>query len=375
MNITRGKIMSAKKVVIYGPEGIGKSTLAAKFPDPLFIDTEGSTKEMDVARLNKPTSWEFLLSELEFVRTQRPCKTLVIDTIDWAEQLCIKCVCDRAGKKGIEDFGWGNGWTYEKEEFERFLTALEAIVNAGINVVLTAHAALRKFEQPDEMGSYDRWEMKLGKKTTNYIAPLVKEWADLVLFANYKVISVAADKDGKKHKAQGGKRIMYTSHHPCWDAKNRYGLPEEIPMEYSAIQHIFTDVPAPALVNVQTAQPIQMQPTQPTQVQNAPEPEPSYIQEIPPDELPVTTSVPVQNAPDMTTPADPNIPAGIPQALADLMRVNNVSEYDIRKAVSSKGYFPFDTPITAYPPDFIEGCLIGAWNQVYQIIKDAYPFE
>ena len=234
MNITRGKIMSAKKVVIYGPEGIGKSTLAAKFPDPLFIDTEGSTKEMDVARLDKPTSWEFLLSELEFVRMQRPCKTLVIDTIDWAEQLCIKCVCDRAGKKGIEDFGWGNGWTYEKEEFERFLTALEAIVNAGINVVLTAHAALRKFEQPDEMGSYDRWEMKLGKKTTNYIAPLVKEWADLVLFANYKVISVAADKDGKKHKAQGGKRIMYTSHHPCWDAKNRYGLPEEIPMDYAA---------------------------------------------------------------------------------------------------------------------------------------------
>ena len=375
MNITRGKIMSAKKVVIYGPEGIGKSTLAAQFPDPLFIDTEGSTKEMDVARLDKPTSWEFLLSELEFVRTQCPCKTLVIDTIDWAEQLCIKCVCDRAGKKGIEDFGWGNGWTYEKEEFERFLTALEAIVNAGINVVLTAHAALRKFEQPDEMGSYDRWEMKLGKKTTNYIAPLVKEWADLVLFANYKVISVAADKDGKKHKAQVGKRIMYTSHHPCWDAKNRYGLPEEIPMDYAAIQHIFTDVPAPAPVNVQTAQPIQMQSTRPTQVQNAPGPEPSYIQEIPPDELPVTTSEPVQNAPAPTAPADPNIPAGIPQALADLMRVNSVSEYDIRKAVSSKGYFPFDTPITAYPPDFVEGCLIGAWNQVYQIIKDAYPFE
>lgn len=385
--------MSAKKVVIYGPEGIGKSTLAAQFPAPLFIDTEGSTKEMDVARLDKPESWEFLLSELEFVRTQRPCKTLVIDTIDWAEQLCIKCVCDRAGKKGIEDFGWGNGWTYEKEEFERFLTALEAIVNAGINVVLTAHAALRKFEQPDEMGSYDRWEMKLGKKTTNYIAPLVKEWADLVLFANYKVISVAADKDGKKHKAQGGKRIMYTSHHACWDAKNRYGLPEEIPMDYSAIAHIFAAVPttAPAdmttgsttpppvstTAQVNTAPAPNMPPPAPTNTPPAPSqaPEPSYIQDIPPDELPVTTSVPVQNAPDMITPADPNIPAGIPQALADLMRVNNVSEYDIRKAVSSKGYFPFDTPITAYPPDFIEGCLIGAWNQVYQIIKDAYPFE
>ena len=373
MNITRGKIMSAKKVVIYGPEGIGKSTLAAQFPDPLFIDTEGSTKEMDVARMDKPTSWEFLLAELDFVRTQRPCKTLVIDTIDWAEQLCIKNVCDTAGKKGIEDFGYGKGYVYEKEAFQRFLTALDGIIYAGINVVLTAHAALRKFEQPDELGAYDRWEMKLGTKTSNLISPLIKEWADMVLFANYKVISVAADKDGKKHKAQGGKRIMYTSHHPCWDAKNRYGLPEEIPMDYVAIQHIFTDVPAPAPVNVQTAQPIQMQPTQPTQVQTAPEP--SYIQEIPPDELPATTSEPVQNVPTPSVTADSSIPAGIPQALADLMRVNNVSEYDIRKAVSSKGYFPFDTPITAYPPDFIEGCLIGAWNQVYQIIKDAYPFE
>ena len=373
MNITRGKIMSAKKVVIYGPEGIGKSTLAAKFPDPLFIDTEGSTKEMDVARLDKPTSWEFLLAELEFVRTQRPCKTLVIDTIDWAEQLCIKNICDKAGKTGIEDFGYGKGYVYEKETFQRLLTVLDGVIYAGINVVLTAHAALRKFEQPDELGAYDRWEMKLGAKTSNLISPLIKEWADMVLFANYKTISVAADKDGKKHKAQGGKRIMYTSHHPCWDAKNRYGLPEEIPMDYSAIQHILTDVPAPAPVNVQTAQPIQMQPTQPTQVQTAPEP--SYIQEIPPDELPTTTSEPVQNVPTPSATADSSIPAGIPQALVDLMRVNNVSEYDIRKAVSSKGYFPFDTPITAYPPDFIEGCLIGAWNQVYQIIKDAYPFE
>ena len=136
--------MSAKKVVIYGPEGIGKSTLAAQFADPLFIDTEGSTKEMDVARLDKPESWEFLLAELDFVRTQRPCKTLVIDTIDWAEQLCIRCVCSRAGKRGIEDFGWGNGWTYEKEEFERFLTALEGVVDSGINIVLVKLEAVPK---------------------------------------------------------------------------------------------------------------------------------------------------------------------------------------------------------------------------------------
>ena len=54
--ITTGKVETAKKVVIYGPEGIGKSTLAARFPQPLFIDTEGSTKELDVARLPAPTA-------------------------------------------------------------------------------------------------------------------------------------------------------------------------------------------------------------------------------------------------------------------------------------------------------------------------------
>lgn len=41
--ITRGLIVKPQKVVVYGPEGIGKTTFAADFPDPLFIDTEGST--------------------------------------------------------------------------------------------------------------------------------------------------------------------------------------------------------------------------------------------------------------------------------------------------------------------------------------------
>ena len=65
MEIIRGKIHSAQKVVIYGPEGIGKSTFAAHFPNPLFIDTEGSTKSMDVARLKKPSSFSMLIEEIK----------------------------------------------------------------------------------------------------------------------------------------------------------------------------------------------------------------------------------------------------------------------------------------------------------------------
>ena len=71
MQITRGRKARAQKVVIYGPEGIGKSSFASQFPDPVFIDTEGSTDNMDVARLDKPTSWAMLKNEISFINSSR----------------------------------------------------------------------------------------------------------------------------------------------------------------------------------------------------------------------------------------------------------------------------------------------------------------
>ncbi|CNC89984.1 phage protein [Streptococcus agalactiae] len=209
MQITRGKRARAQRVIIYGPEGIGKSSFAANFPEPLFIDTEGSTDNMDVARMDKPTSYTMLKNQIAWIKANPTCcKTLVIDTIDWAESLIVDDVCAQHGKKGIEDFGWGNGYTYTKEEVGRFLNMLQELIELGINVVLTAHAQMRKFEQPDEMGAYDRWELKLGKKTSSQTAPLVKEWADMVLFANYKTVVMTADNN--KKKATGGARVLYT---------------------------------------------------------------------------------------------------------------------------------------------------------------------
>lgn len=342
MNITSGRIASAQKVVIYGPEGIGKSTFAARFPRPLFIDTEGSTKWMDVNRFDKPTSWTMLNDQIRYVKQHRDiCETLVIDTIDWAEQLCISDICATYSKKGIEDFGYGNGYVYEKEAFGKFLNSLDEVVEAGIHVVLTAHAQLRKFEQPDELGAYDRWELKLGKKTGSQISPLVKEWADMVLFANYETFAVQTDDKGKKFKAQGGNRVMYTSHHPCWDAKNRCGLPEKLPFDFAQIAHCLGEaVPAPA----PTAQPAASQ----VQIQ----------QEI-------ERTVDDQPAPPVSAP---DIPDGIPRALADLMRENGVSAEEIQLAVGQKGYYPDDMPISGYAPDFINGVLIGAWKQVYSMV-------
>lgn len=237
LSITKGKIETAKKVVIYGPEGIGKSTLASKFPDPVFIDTEGSTKELDVARCDGLGSWYDIVNAVRDIVNERPCATLIIDTADWLEQLCSKYVCDKLGLGGIEDAGYGKGYTYLAEEFGKFLKICDQLIGANINVVFTAHAQMRKFEQPDEMGAYDRWEMKLNKKT----AALLKEWADMVLFCNYKT-TVIEDSKTKSKKAMGGKRVMYTTHHACWDAKNRYGLPDAIEMSFDQIAHLFTGI-------------------------------------------------------------------------------------------------------------------------------------
>ncbi len=359
MEIIRGKIQKAKKVVIYGPEGIGKSTLASKFPDPVFIDTEGSTAAMDVARLPKPTSWELLLSEVqEIIDHPETCKTLVIDTADWAEKLCIKSVLDQHEKKGIEDFGYGKGYVYVQEAFGRLLNKLSDLCEKGVNAVVTAHAIMRKFEQPDEMGAYDRWELKLSKQDS----PMVKEWADMVLFCNYKTFSVAVDDKGRKHKAQGGKRVMHANHHPCWDAKNRYGLPDELEMSYEEIRGVIEDG------------------TSPEKIRKEPDPTPSdeTQKEAVQQELNLTPPMP-DSVPEPKKEDDiPNlfdIDPNIPKALRDLMETNGVLEHDIQTVVAARGYFPADMPVKDYPKDFIDGVLVGAWGQVFDMIKEAREKE
>lgn len=234
LNITNGRIDRAQKTIIYGPEGIGKTSLAAKHPDPVIIDTEGGTSHMDVRRIDKPQTWEELIAIVkEVAATPGICKTLVIDTADWAEQLATTYICNKYKQNSIESFGYGKGYTYLAEEFARFLAACDLCIAAGINVVITAHAKMRKFEQPDEMGAYDRWEMKLSKQS----APLLKEWCDHLLFCNYQTFVVTSEHDTKK--AQGGKRVIYTAHHPAWDAKTREALPEVMDLDFANIAKLY----------------------------------------------------------------------------------------------------------------------------------------
>ena len=387
MEIIRGRIPCAKKIVIYGPEGIGKSTFASRFPDPVFIDTEGSTNAMDVARFPKATSWQMLLEQVDYTRrTPGVCKTLVIDTIDWAESMCINHICSKHRKSGIEDFGYGNGYVYVKEELGRFLNKLSEVVEVGINVVLTAHAQIRKFEQPDELGAYDRWELKLGKKTQSQTSPLIKEWADMLLFANYKTFSIAVDDKGQKRKAQGGERVMYTTHHACWDAKNRYGLPDEVPFDYSVIAPIIEQdrTERPVTVSAPEPQNPMAAPQMPTELPVAP-PAPAQPT-LPPAEPKAPDSTPTGqqmnlplNAPEVASNIDP----GIPKSLRDLMQAYGVDEWDIQNVVEAKGYVSTGTPVRDYDtvnPGIVEGLLVASWDQVYAAIKqmkeqESIPFN
>lgn len=298
---------------------------------------------MDVARLPKPTSWTMLIEEVKYVK-QNPhiCDTLVIDTADWAEQLCKNEVCAKAQKKGIEDFGYGKGYVYVAEEFGRLLNLLEDLIELGINIVLVAHAQMRKFEQPDELGAYDRWEMKMEKK----VAPLVKEWADMLLFANYKTHVINVDGQGAqkgKNKVQGGKRVMYTTHHPCWDAKTRFDLLPELPFDFDEIRQL---IPMRSKLTPAAIPPVISPPVQNTPVVDLP---------------------PVETVPDML---GNHVPDSIPKALADLMRTNNVTVAEIQQAVASRGYYPVDTPVENYDPNFISGVLVAAWPQVFKMIQD-----
>ena len=234
MNIIEGRVKRPYKIVIYGPEGIGKSTMASKAEDALFIDLEAGTDQMNVKRVGSPRTWEELITTVkEIAGMPDICKSVVIDTADRCEVLCAQYICRRQNIPSIESLGYGKGYTILQEQFQKLLNALDTVIASGKNVIVAAHAKMRKQELPDEAGAFDRWEMKL----TRQVAPLLKEWTDALLFLNYKTFVVTTADDTRK--AQGGRRVIYTSHHPCWDAKNRHELPEVLNLDAAGVAELY----------------------------------------------------------------------------------------------------------------------------------------
>ena len=215
-----GPTARPQKVVLYGAEGVGKSTLAAQFPHPIFLDLEDGTAHLSVRRLTRteiPTC-AAVRSAIREISQAGPevAGTVVLDTVDWLETMAAEEVIAEANDSkitSIEGFGYGKGYTYLKEKLTMVLADLDRCIRAGQHVVLLAHSRVARHEPPDS-AAFDRYELKMSKQ----VAPLVKEWADCLLFGNFVTLVT----DGKG--VGGKKRRLWTERTAAIEAKNRVGL-------------------------------------------------------------------------------------------------------------------------------------------------------
>ena len=353
LKIVTGKVSRAQRVGLYGPEGIGKSSLAAQFEKPLFLDLESGTDQLDVRRVSGIASWEELLSTVrEVCREPEVCRSLVVDTADRAEQLCIAHICQKFKQPGLESFGYGRGYTFLAEEWGRLLSALDEVIARGIHVILIAHARQRKIELPDQTGSFDHWEMKLSKQ----VAPLVKEWVDMLLFLNFQTYVITTETNSRK--ATGGARRMFTSHSPTFDAKNRHNLPEVMDLDYAGIANVFSEAGS-AVAPVPSASPSAVVP--PVSAGPSPAAAPPASANPSPVTVSSGTTVPEPIAsPDSIPPLD---------ALRALMARDGVSEEQLRQLVARKGKYDASVPLEAYEEDFISGWCIPHWPDILNLIS------
>lgn len=237
MEIIRG-ITKPKglRIVVYGCHGIGKTTLASKLPDALFLDYESGTHGMDVAKVGKlPCSYaavKGLFDELK--RDHNGFRNLVIDSVDKLEEVLDKTYCEET-KKGVDSLfslnDYGRTIAAHKSQMGQILDKATELANSGMNVIWIAHEQSRKCEPLEGSGAYDHHEMKLSKTVT----PLFMEAADVVIFCAYKTFVVAADKQKGETKGhvEGGKRWCYTAHSNDWDAKHRVciDLPDDCSLD------------------------------------------------------------------------------------------------------------------------------------------------
>lgn len=240
-DLSRGGEPRPPRLLIYGTKGIGKSTLAASAPSPVFLDVEDGLTSIPVSRWRIFT-FEAALDAIEVLlrRDAHEFQTVAIDSLDHMERLVWAAVCRSYGVDTIEkvEKGYGRGYVIALDLWRDFLAGLEALRDqCGMGVVMIAHHEIRRFDSP-ESEPYDRYQLKLHKLA----AGLVQESVDAVLFANYRISTVEKDVGFNKKVTRavgGGARALHTTERPAWSAKNRYAMPDSLPMEWSAIaEHV-----------------------------------------------------------------------------------------------------------------------------------------
>lgn len=228
-------------LLIYGVDGIGKTTFALRFPKPIFMGPEkGIPREFrrgpnKVPALKKPETFKQLVGQLDkLLAEEHEFRTLVIDSLDWIEPLLWDQLCDDNHWKNIEDPGYGKGFTIALKTWSDMIHRVNRLrEERGMNVILIAHYQAKNAKDPQNQTEYDRYQLKLNDKA----AALWREFVDAVLFANYEVLT---HKEKGKVRAMGdGARFLYTERRPGFDAKNRFGLPFQIPLDFDAFMEAY----------------------------------------------------------------------------------------------------------------------------------------
>lgn len=229
--VTTGIIQAPYRLVIHGVDGVGKSTFGADAPKPIFLGAEDGTGHLNVARFPAPESWQDCLDSVRTLTNDpHDYKTFVVDSLDWVEPYIWQHVCDAAGVDHLEDVGggYGKGPAAALDLWRQFLSAIERLQAAkGMHVVLIAHTQIKAFKNP-EGDDYERYILKLHPGA----AGLCREWVKAVYFANYETF---AEKDKRTKRIKGvstGARLLHTQRTAAYDAKDRYAVPETLPLSW-----------------------------------------------------------------------------------------------------------------------------------------------
>jgi len=233
------------RVVIHGDGGVGKSTFAASAYRPIFLPFEDGLDGIEVDAFPRLASYNDAIEAIASLASgEHSFGTAVIDSLDWLEPLVWAEVARVAGKASIEDIPYGKGYAEALPLWRKLLDGLNYLRETrGMAVILIAHSQIKRFEAPDSE-PFDRYEIKLHKGAN----AMVREWADVIGFAHHET-AIKKDTNGFTTRARGvatGRRMLRVAETPACVAKNRYSLPDVLPLDWNALMGAMTPAAAAA---------------------------------------------------------------------------------------------------------------------------------